>query len=84
MEACVVCGVRSVWVALVALCEVCLCSYMSVEWSEYSRDLLCAVMFGQLFACRVLGTCSGIWFSVIFGVVLCPGMAGGLSGVYLR
>ncbi len=80
---CVVCGVRSVWVALVVLCEVCLCAYVSVAWSEKSRDLLCAVLFGHLFACKVFGTCSGIWFSGIFGVVLCPGVTSGLSGVFL-
>ena len=44
---------------------------------------MCAVLFGQWFACKVLGTCSGIWFSGIFGVVLCPGITGGLSGVFL-
>jgi hypothetical protein len=45
--------------------------------------LLCAGLFGYVFACEVLGTCSGIWFSCIFGVKLCPGIAGELSGVFL-
>ena len=44
---------------------------------------MCAVLFGHLFACKVLGTCSDIWFLGIFGMVLCPGIAGGLSGVFL-
>jgi hypothetical protein len=50
--------------------------------SEWSGDLLCAGQFGYVFACEVLGTCSGVWFLCLFGVKLCPGIVGGLTGVF--
>ena len=44
--------------------------------------MLCAGQFVYVFACEVLGTCSGVWFLCFFGVKLCPGIVGELTGVF--
>ncbi len=65
------------------LYEECACSFVSMVCSEWSRDLLCAVLFDEMLICEVLGVCSGIWFSGVLRVVLCPGIACGISGVFI-